>query len=271
MTAPAALPFEQIKKISEHWHEYWSARELYKVLEYTEYRKFIPVIEKAKVACKNSYQLVNDHFAHSGDMVLIGSGAGREINDYKLSRYACYLIVQNSDPSKRIVALGQSYFAIQTRKQEINQYYFDAQKRIYLRDEISHRNKTLAKTAKSVGVGNYAEFADYGYMGLYGWMRSKDIHTHKKLTPKQKILDHMDSEELAANLFRATQADAKLKRESVRGQYQANKTHFEVGKKVRKTIKELWGTMPEKLPTVTSIKETKKKLKKSCSGEMVLF
>lgn len=164
MTHPNVLSFEYIKKINTHGREYWSARELCKILEYTEYRKFLPVIEKAKLSCKNSSQLVNDHFAQMGDMVKIGSGADRTIDDYHLSRYACYLIMQNADPSKDIVALGQTYFAIQTRRQEIREQHLDDQKRIYLRDEISHHNKKLAKTAKLVGVDNYGEFTDYGYM-----------------------------------------------------------------------------------------------------------
>lgn len=255
--------FEHIKKFNEYDQEYRSARELFKALEYTEYGKFLPVIDKAKHACKNSSQLVKEHFAHVSDMVKIGSNAERLVDDYQLSRYACYLIVQNADSSKEIVALGQSYFAIQTRKQELHEQDQIDEKRIYLRDEISHHNKKLAKTAKSVGVDNYWEFVDYGYMWLYGWLRARDIHEKKKLDPKQKILDHMDSEELAANLFRATQTDAKLKREPVRGQFHASKAHYEVAKKVRQTIKELGGTMPEKLVPAENIKDTKKRLKQS--------
>ena len=254
--------FEQIKQMNEYGAEYWSARNLYKVLEYAEYRYFESVIERARMACKNSKQPIADHFVDMHDMVKIGSGAERQISDVQLSRYACYLIIQNADPAKEVVALGQTYFTIQTRKQELTDQLLEDQKRVYLREEMKTHNKTLAKSAQEAGVVDYAVFQDYGYMGLYGGLRQKDIHTKKKLKPSEKILDHMGSEELAANLFRATQTDAKLKRENIKGQSKANQAHLDVGKKVRQTIKDLGGTMPEKLPTAEHVKESVKRVKK---------
>jgi len=257
--------FEQIKRINEYGSEYWSARELCKALGYGEYNKFIPVIEKAKEACKNSQQAVPDHFAHVSDMIKIAAGTEKEalrpIDDYRLSRYACYLIAQNGDPRKEEIAMAQSYFAFQTHKQEIHEKLMEDHKRISMRNEMTEHNKKLAKAAKKAGVVHYGTFQDAGYMGLYGNMKQKDIHAKKKLKPQEKILDHMASEELAANLFRTTQTEAKLRRESIQGENKATRTHFEVGKKVRQTIQELGGTMPEKLPTPESIKESKKRLK----------
>jgi len=255
--------FEQIKKVNKYGQEYWSARDLSKILGYTEYGKFLPAIERAKESCKNSGQNIDDHFAGVSDMVKIGSGAERAVADYSLSRYACYLIAQNGDPRKEEIALAQTYFAIQTRKQEVQQQLIEDNKRVYLRDEMKTHNKQLAQAAKEAGVINYANFQDYGYIGLYGGLRQRDIHAKKKLKQKEAILDHMNSEELAANLFRATQAEAKLKRENILGQHKANQTHLDVGKKVRQTIKELGGTMPENLPIPDNIKESKKRLKNS--------
>lgn len=257
--------FEQIKKINEYHQEFWSARDLYKLLGYTEYGKFLPAIERAKEACKNSRQKPSDHFAHVSEMIKIATGSEketlREIDDYHLSRYACYLIAQNGDPRKEEIALAQTYFAIQTRKQEIHEQLLEDSKRVFLREEMKHHNKNLAKAASEAGVINHANFQDYGYMGLYGGLRQKDIHERKKLSPKEKILDHMGSEELAANLFRATQTEAKLKRENISGEHRANEAHHSVGKKVRQTIEELGGTMPEKLPRSEHVKESRKRLK----------
>lgn len=258
--------FEKIKKINEFGKEYWTARDLYKLLGYTEYTKFLPAIERAKEACKNSRQNSDDHFAHVSDMIKIATGTAKEtlrpIDGFNLSRYACYLIAQNCDPRKEEVAIAQTYFAIQTRRQETQEQIMEDGKRVYLRDNIKEHNKNLASAAKTAGVVNYANFADYGYMGLYGGMRQKDIHTKKKLKVNEGILDFMNSEELAANLFRATQTEAKLRREKVIGQERANSTHFDVGKKVRRTIAELGGTMPEKLSTPENVKQSRKRLKK---------
>ena len=259
--------FEKIKKINEYGQEYWSARDLYKLLGYTEYGKFLPAIERAKEACENSGQRIADHFAGVSEMIKIATGtvkeAQREVQNYNLSRYACYLIAQNGDPRKKEIALAQTYFAIQTRRQEIHDLQIEDSKRVFLRDEMKEHNKKLLKAAKEAGVINYANFQDFGYMGLYGGLRQKDIHAKKQLKKKEAILDHMGSEELAANLFRATQAEAKLKRENILGQSKANQAHHEVGKKVRQTIKDLGGTMPEQLPSLENIKVSKKRLKQS--------
>lgn len=259
--------FENIKHINEYGQEYWSSRELSKVLGYTDYRNFMGVTIKAKESCKNSGQKVSDHFVDINEMVQIGSGAERELDTIYLSRYACYLIVQNADPSKEIVALGQTYFAVQTRKQEIieskkyKELKTEAERRLFLRDEMKKHNKILAGTVKEAGViepKDYAIFQDHGYKGLYGGLTSKDIHKRKELKKGQQILDHMGSTELAANLFRATQTEDKIRRENIKGKEKANQTHYEVGSKVRKTIEELGGEMPENLPSAESIRKIEK-------------
>lgn len=268
--------FERIKKVDEYGNEYWSARDLAKVLEYSEYRHFVPVIERAKEACINSKQRVEDHYEDILVMIELGKGAKREVDSVKLSRYACYLIVQNADPTKEVVALGQTYFAVQTRLQEIrqmddyNRLNTEDEKRLFLRDEMAKHNIQLAAAAKDAGVIepiDYAIFQNHGYMGLYGGLDAKAIHAKKGLKKSQQILDHMGSTELAANLFRATQTEEKLRRGNIQGKQKANRTHFEVGKKVRQTIEEIGGTMPENLPTEGSIKNletksTKNKLNK---------
>ena len=264
--------FESIRHTDDAGQEFWLARQLAKVLDYSQYRHFLPVVERAKEACLNSGQPVGNHIEDVLTMVEIGSGAQREIADIRLSRYACYLVVQNGDPSKPVIANGQTYFAMQTRRQELQDSAKFAQlseddKRIAIRNELAAHNKYLAAAAKSAGVEtslDYAIFQDHGYQGLYGGMGAKEIHSRKGLKKSQKILDHMGSTELAANLFRATQAEEKLKRENVKSKQRANNTHFEVGKKVRATIRELGGTMPEALPTpeksVKQIADAKKKL-----------
>lgn len=261
--------FESIKHINEYGQEFWYARELQIALEYKQWRRFCNVIDKAKTACKGSENNVSDHFANVGKMVDIGSGAEREIEDIKLSRYACYLIVQNGDSRKKVIALGQTYFAVKTRQQELIENFdelSDDQKRLAIRREMAEHNKLLVEAAKDAGVitsQDYAIFQNYGYRGLYGGMTAKAIHAHKKLKPNEKILDHMGYEELAANLFRATQTEAKLRRDNVQGKKEANDTHYAVGKKVRETIEELGGTMPEDLPTPTkSIKQIEREQKK---------
>ncbi len=262
-------PFEQIRKVNEFSSEYWSARDLMIILEYIEYRNFVPVIKKAMKACKNSGQNTEDHFVQINEMVDIGSKAKRTIENYHLSRYACYLIVQNADPAKEIVALGQTYFAAQTRKQEISEQQVEDHKRLLLRDEMKKHNAQLAATAKDAGVESHLDFAifqDHGYKGLYGGLGAKDIQNRKGLSKSQKILDHMGSTELAANLFRATQAEDKIRREGIQGKKNANFAHYKVGQKVRQTIQELGGTMPEELPTVESIKKIEKRQQKSLPG-----
>ena len=249
-------PFERIKRTNDAGNEYWESRDLAEVLEYTQYRNFEAVIEKAKLACFNSGHRIEDHFADVSKMVEIGSGATREIKVTLLSRYACYLIIQNADPNKEIVAQGQTYFAIQTRRQELADERIEDDRRILLREELRRHNVQLADAAKGAGVIepiDYAIFQNHGYMGLYGGLKQEDIHRRKGLKKSQKILDHMGSTELAANLFRATQAEEKLRRDEVKGKDAANRTHREVGVKVRQTIRELGGTMPEKLPVAGSI------------------
>jgi DNA-damage-inducible protein D len=253
-------PFEKIKKINEYNAEYWTAREIYELLGYKDWRNFNSVIEKAKESCKNSNNDILEHFVDATKTIKMPKGAQKEVDDVMLSRYACYLIIQNADPSKETVAHGQTYFAYQTRKQELTEIELENQKRLIIRQEIKDHNKKLAEAAKDVGVKepiDYAIFQDYGYMGLYGGLKARDIHARKQLKKSQNILDHMGSAELAANLFRATQAEQKLRREKglIRSKQNANQTHYEVGKKVRETIKELGGTMPENSPTVESIKK----------------
>lgn len=247
--------FENIKHIDEYGEEYWLARELQTVLEYAKWDNFSRVIEKAKEACKNSDNIISEHFADVGKTSAMPQGGERIIDDIELSRYACYLIVQNGDPKKQVIALGQTYFAIKTRQQEVIENFdslTEEQKRLAIRNEIIHHNKALAEAAKQAGITKpieYAVFQNWGYKGLYGGMDMKAIHTYKGLKKSQKILDHMGSTELAANLFRATQTEEKLRRDEVKGVKNANKTHYEVGAKVRQTIDDLGGTMPEDLPT----------------------
>jgi DNA-damage-inducible protein D len=264
--------FESIKMLDEQGNEYWSARDLSKVLEYSEFRHFSPVIDRAKEACKKSNQDVVHHFEDILEMIELGKTAKRGVVSVKLSRYACYLIVQNADPNKEVVALGQTYFAVQTRMQEIqqmdayNKLSNEEEKRIFLRNEMSKHNIYLATAAKNAGVQDgldYAIFQNHGYAGLYGGLDAKGIHKNKNLKISQHILDHMGSTELAANLFRATQTEEKLRNENINGKQKANQTHYEVGKKVRQTIKEIGGTMPENLPVEESIKTVQKKLDKN--------
>ena len=264
--------FESIRQLDLNDNEFWLARELAPLLDYQAWRNFTQVIDKAIQACVKSGNPVEDHFVDVNKMVDIGSGAQRELADVRLSRYACYLIVQNGDPSKPVVANGQTYFAMQTRRQELEDSAKFAQlseddKRVAIRNELAAHNKHLAAAAKDAGVESsldYAIFQDHGYKGLYGGLGAKDIHANKGLKKSQKILDHMGSTELAANLFRATQTEDKLKRENVQGKQRANKAHYEVGEKVRATIKEIGGTMPEALPTpnqsVKQIESAQKKL-----------
>ena len=263
--------FDGIRQLDREGNEFWSARDLAPLLDYVQWRNFAQVVEKARLACRQAGNRVTDHFADVSKMVGIGSGAQREVEDLRLSRYACYLIVQNGDPSKPVIANGQTYFALQTRRQELEDDRKFAQlseddKRLAIRNELATHNRHLAAAAKEAGVDtplDYAIFQDHGYKGLYGGLANKDIHARKGLKKSQKILDHMGSTELAANLFRATQTEEKLRRDDVRGKTRANQTHFEVGRKVRQTIQELGGTMPEHLPkpdsSIQQIESAKKK------------
>ena len=259
--------FESLKQVNDDGADFWFARDLQSVLDYNTWDKFKAVIQKAIVACENSGATSDDHFSQVGKMVRIGSGAQREVEDYELSRYACYLIVQNGDPAKAVIANGQTYFAMQTRRQELAddeafQRLKEDEKRLFLRNELRDHNKQLVEAAQQAGVEttlDFAIFQNHGYQGLYGGLDAKGIHDRKRLKKSQKILDHMGSTELAANLFRATQTEDKLRRDNIRGKIKANVTHFEVGAKVRKTIQEIGGTMPEDLPVPT---DSAKKLEK---------
>ena len=245
--------FEDIKHTDKEGNEYWYARELMPVLEYSKWERFSNTIDNAKFACEKSGYDINDHFPGVGKMVTIGSKTKRKIQDYKLSRYACYLIVQNADPRKKVIALAQTYFAIQTRKQELSEKEYrlltEDEKRLYRRNQARKGNFSLNKTAVNSGVKDLARFHNAGYKGLYNGETADDIFKRKKLRYREDILDNMGSEELADNIFRIAQTAAKLKRDNVDNEYTANSVHYEVGKEIRNTIEKLGGTMPEKLPT----------------------
>ena len=259
--------FEDIKHIEENGNEYWLARELQVVFEYTQWRRFENTIIKAKTACNNSNLSVEDHFANVGKMINLGKGGARSIDDYKLSRYACYLIAQNGDSRKKVIALAQTYFAIQTRKQELTEQEYnnltEDKKRLYRRNQARKGNYNLNQTAVKSGVKDLARFHNAGYKGLYNGETANDVFKRKKLRYREDILDNMGSEELADNIFRIAQTDAKLKRDNVDNEYTANSVHYEVSKEVRDSIKRLGGTMPEDLPTPNkSLKEIEKETKK---------
>ena len=265
--------FESIKHVNEYGNEFWYARELQSILEYTEWRNFQKLIEKAQTACENSDMAVDECFVEVNKTSPMPNGGVKLIDDYMLSRYACYLIVMNGDPRKEVIAVGQTYFAVKTRQQELIDHYDELsedQKRLAIRKEMKAHNKSLAEAAQKAGViksYDFAIFQNYGYQGLYGGLGAKEIHARKGLKENEQILDHMGSTELAANLFRATQTDEKLRRENIRGKEKANQTHYEVGRKVRQTIAELGGTMPENLPTPEkSIKQIESEQKKRLKG-----
>jgi len=259
--------FENIKHIDENGNEYWLARELQIVLEYAQWRRFENVIDKAKITCKNSKINVNEQFANVGKLSRRSNNAIVEINDYKLSRYACYLIAQNGDSRKEVIALAQTYFAIQTRKQELSEKEYseltEDEKRFYQRDLTRKGNCSLNIAAKNAGVKNFDKFHNFGYKGLYNGETANDIAIRKKLRYREDILDNMGSDELIANLFRISQTEQKLKNENIKLEKEANATHYEVGKEIRNTIKKLGGTMPEDLPTPEkSLKVLEKETKK---------
>ena len=272
------LTFENIKHMDENGVEFWYARELQTILEYMEWRNFNQVIDKAKIACENSGKRVVANFVDVNKTVQLNFGT-REIADIKLSRYACYLIVQNGDPRKEVIALGQSYFAIKTRQQELHDDFnqlTEDQKRIAIRDEIKHHNKSLSESAGNAGVKNFGRFHNSGYRGLYGGLNMQDIHNLKELNEGEHILDFMGSAELAANLFRATQTDEVLRRRNIKGEDLANDTHFNVGRTIRNTMKELGTTMPENLPTpresIQELKNKQKELEKQAdNNQLSLF
>ena len=254
--------FDNLRHFDENGNEFWLARELQTALQYAKWENFHKVIKTAQIACKISQQNVSDHFPEVRKMVTIGSGAQRKQVDYKLTRYACYLIVMNGDPRKEVIAWGQTYFAVKTRQQELAELYeqlSEDEKRLFIRGDIKQKNMLLAEAAHKAGIitnQEYAAFQDSGYRGLYGGLTARDIAENKGLQNGEEILDFMDSEELAANLFRITQTEAKMRREGMDTPAKANAAHYQVGKAVRQTIAELGGTMPEDLPTPDrSIKE----------------
>ncbi|WP_307761360.1 DNA damage-inducible protein D [uncultured Phascolarctobacterium sp.] len=260
--------FENFKYFDKNHNEYWLARELQKILAYSEWRNFLNVIEKAITACENSGNDISNHFVDVNKTVHTGASS-KDIEDIQLSRYACYLIVQNGDSRKKEIALGQTYFALQTHKQELSEKFQELsedQKRLAVRHELKHHNKALADATAHSGVKTgleFAQFQNFGYKGLYDNRTAADIKKLKGLSKDQDILDHMGSTELAANLFRATQTEEKLRRDKIIGKNKANQTHYDVGKKVRQTIADLGGTMPEELPTPNkSIKELEREAKK---------
>lgn len=261
--------FESIRHVNEYGQEFWYARDLQIALEYTEWRNFCKVIDKAKEACQGSNNAVSEHFVDTNKTSPMPNGGTRELIDIELSRYACYLIVMNGDSRKEIIALGQTYFAVKTRQQELIENFdslSEDQRRLSIRREIKIHNKSLAEAAKNAGVEtnlDYAEFQNRGYAGLYGGLTAKDIHQRKGLKKSQQILDYMGSTELATNLFRSTQADEKLRRDNIIEKKEAGDIHYEVGQKVRQTIADLGGTMPEDLPTpAKGIKQLEREEKK---------
>ena len=255
--------FEDIKHIDEYGNEYWYARELQVALDYKKWQKFENVIENAKIACENSDNAVSDHFTQVGKMINTGKTAKRKVVDFKLSRYACYLIVQNANPNKEVVALGQTYFAVQTRKQELTEKEYskltEDKKRFYQRNLTKKGNYSLNQVAKKCGVKNFDKFHNAGYRGLYNGESADDIAKRKGLRYREDILDNMGSEELTANLFRISQTESKLKRDNVTGEKYANETHYNIGKNIKEVIAKNGGTMPEDLPTPKkSLKELEK-------------
>ncbi len=268
LTKEVASLFESLKHVNEDGVEYWSARELYPYLGYTQWRRFEDAIERAKESCKSASQPIEEHFAGAGKVLALRNGGSNTIKDVLLTRYACYLVAQNGDPRKPEIAQAQTYFAIQTRYAEIQQMEeyqaltSEESKRLFLREELRRHNAKLADAAHDAGVEtplDYAVFQNFGYKGLYNGLTAQGIHKKKGLKKGQNILDHMGSTELAANLFRATQAEEKIRREHIKGKDKANEAHYEVGKKVRKAIADIGGTMPEDLPTAESIKQVEAK------------
>lgn len=265
--------FESIKHIDEYGNEYWLARELQQVLEYKKWQKFMNVIENAKLACEQSKFMIDEHFTQVGKTSKMPNGGVKNILEYKLSRYACYLIVQNSDPRKEVVALGQTYFAVQTRRQELTEKEYsmltEDEKRFYQRSLTKKGNYSLNQAAKKAGVKNFDQFHNAGYKGLYNGETADDIAKRKGLRYREDILDNMGSDELIANLFRISQTEQKLKRDNIQGEGKAKETHYEVGQEVRNTIKRLGGVMPEDLPTPKkSLKELEKEKREQEKIEM---
>ena len=260
--------FEEIKHIDEEGNEYWEARELMPLLEYNKWENFHKVIKRAMIACESSNNTINDHFPDFRKPIVGGKGNVQNVIDYHLSRYACYLIAQNGDSRKESIALAQTYFAVQTRKQELSEKEYNElsedEKRFYNRNLTKKGNYSLNIAAKNAGVKNFDKFHNSGYKGLYNGETADDIAKRKGLRYREDILDNMGSEELAANLFRITQTESKLKRDNIKNENDANQTHYTIGKNIREVIKKNGGTMPEDLPTPKkSLKELEKEKNKN--------
>ena len=262
--------FDSIKHIDELGNEYWSARELMPILEYSKWERFSNVIDNAKIACEKSGYNIDEHFPEAGKLSKRNNGAVVQIKDYKLSRYACYLIAQNGDSRKPAIALAQTYFAVQTRRMELTEKEYNSltedEKRFYQRNLTKKGNYSLNQTAKNAGVKNFDKFHNAGYKGLYNGETAADIAKRKGLRYREDILDNMGSTELAANLFRITQTEEKIKNDNIKGESKANKTHYRIGKNIRDVIKKNGGTMPEDLPTPKkSLKELEKEKRSNAS------
>jgi DNA-damage-inducible protein D len=268
------VAFELAAKQDDAGNEFWDARDLARLLDYSDYRSFLNIVDKAKNSSETAGIAVRDHFVDATDKVDIGSGASQDVETVLLTRYACYLIAQNGDARKRPIAFAQTYFAVQARRQEVQDQQVQTpldedEKRILLRDEMKKHNKMLAEAARNAGVvlpRDFAIFTNHGYMGLYGGLDRMGIQRRKGIRPKDNILDHMGSTELAANLFKATQTEEKLRRENIVGTAAANKTHYDVGSMVRETIKQIGGTMPEDLPAAESIAKVERRINKTITS-----
>jgi DNA-damage-inducible protein D len=263
LPAKPNLSFESLKKHNQHGIEYWSARDLQPLLGYSKWQRFENALEKAMQSCKQSGNDPKHHFTGAGNPIINGKGRSQVIEDYHLSRFACYLIAQNGDPRKPEIARAQKYFAIQTRRQEISDQMAADLARLETREQASVEFKALSGAAKEAGVQNsmFGIFHDAGYKGLYGGLGTDAIRIRKGIAPKEQLMDRMDTTELAANLFRMTQTKEKLKNERIRNQRDAIETHEMVGKKVRSAIEEIGGTLPENIPPAEPIKQVKKRLK----------
>jgi len=263
LPALGAKSFEELKQINPHGAEYWSARDLQPLLGYSQWRRFEQAVERAISSCKQSGNKPDHHFAGVGKMVELGSGSAREVPDYHLSRFACYLIAQNGDPRKPEIAQAQQYFAIQTRRQELTEQLAADLERLELRKQTAEEFKALSGAAHDAGVQSkmFGVFHDAGYKGLYGGLGRDAIKQRKSIPDKDNLLDRMNATELAANQFRMTQTRDKLVREGVHHQSQAIQTHEQVGKEVREAIKRIGGDLPEKIPPAEHIKEVEKRLK----------
>jgi DNA-damage-inducible protein D len=254
--------FEELKQVNQYGAEYWNARDLQPLLGYTQWRRFEDAVNRAKTSCRQSGNTPEHHFAGAGKMIILGKGGTREVSDYHLSRFACYLIAQNGDPRKPEIANAQKYFAVQTRRQEISDAVAADRERLELRKQASEEFRALSGAARDAGVQNrmFGVFHDAGYKGLYGGKGADDIKRFKGIDNRENLMDRMNTTELAANQFRMTQAREKLQKESIKGQEQAVQTHKKVGQEVREAIKRIGGTLPEHIPPAEHIKQVKKRI-----------